>query len=72
MESLIDKIKQDLEELALEHLGAAKNEHLWALGSDAEAAALHKQNSEEHLAIANMFQRMADQVVLVIEQFGGM
>ena len=36
MESLIDKIKQDLECLALEHFSAANNEHFWALGSDAE------------------------------------
>lgn len=71
MENVVEQIKQDLEGLALEHLSAAKNEQIWALGSEGEDAELHTQNAEMQLAVANMFQRMADNARLLVEQFGG-
>ena len=47
-------------EAAEEHRGAASNEHLWALGSDGEAAMLHAQNSVEHVKFAEILTDMAN------------
>lgn len=43
-----------------EHRGAAQNEHLWALGSEGEAAILHAQNSVEHVKFADILTDMAN------------
>jgi hypothetical protein len=45
---------------AEEHRGAAQNEHLWALGSEGEAAMLHAQNSVEHVKFADILTDMAN------------
>jgi hypothetical protein len=47
-------------EAAEEHRGAAQNEHLWALGSEGEAAILHAQNSVEHVQFADILTDMAN------------
>jgi hypothetical protein len=47
-------------EAAEEHRGTARNEHLWALGSEGEAAMLHAQNSVEHVGFADMLTQMAN------------
>ena len=47
-------------EAAKEHRSAAQNEHLWALGSEGEASALHAQNSVEHVRFANILTDMAN------------
>jgi hypothetical protein len=47
-------------EAAEEHRGAAQNEHLWALGSEGEAAILHAQNSVEHVRFADILTDMAN------------
>lgn len=47
-------------EAAEEHRGAAQNEHLWALGSEGEAAILHAQNSVEHVKFADILTDMAN------------
>ena len=47
-------------EAAEEHRGAASNEHIWALGSEGEAAMLHAQNSVEHVEFADMLTQMAN------------
>ena len=47
-------------EAAEEHRGAASNEHLWALGSEGEAAMLHAQNSVEHVKFAEILTDMAN------------
>lgn len=47
-------------EAAEEHRGAAQNEHLWALGSEGEAAILHAQNSVEHVKFAEILTDMAN------------
>jgi hypothetical protein len=47
-------------EAAEGHRGAASNEHLWALGSEGEAAMLHAQNSVEHVEFANILTEMAN------------
>ena len=44
-----------LEELIEEHRVAASNERLWAKGApDAESAAMHEENAEEHFEFAEM------------------
>ena len=47
-------------EAAEQHRGAASNEHIWALGSEGEAAMLHAQNSVEHVEFANILTEMAN------------
>ena len=47
-------------EAAEEHRGAAQNEHLWALGSEGEAAILHAQNSVEHVKFSDILTDMAN------------
>ena len=50
-------------EAAEEHYGAASNEHLWALGSDNdEAAMLHEMNADENRAFAMMLEDMAKKI----------
>lgn len=46
---------------AEEHLVAASNEHLWALGAPScEAAAMHEDNADENRAFAMMLREMAE------------
>lgn len=46
-----------------DHLIAASNERIWALGSDNdEAAAMHEQNAEEHRNFAEMLCEFADKI----------
>lgn len=53
-------LKQLYLNAAEEHLVAASNERLWALGSDThEAAALHEANVNEHVAFAEILKSMA-------------
>ena len=50
-------------EAAEEHYGAASNEHLWALGSDDdEAAMLHEMNADENRAFAMILEDMAKKI----------
>lgn len=50
-------------EAAEQHYGAASNEHLWALGSDNdEAAMLHEMNADENRAFAMMLEDMANKI----------
>ena len=50
-------------EAAEEHLVAASNEHLWALGAPTgEASMLHEMNADEHRAFAMILQSMADKI----------
>jgi hypothetical protein len=46
-------------EAAEQHRGAASNEHIWALGSEGEAAMLHAQNSVEHAEFAELLTSWA-------------
>jgi hypothetical protein len=48
---------------AKEHYGAARNEHLWALGSDTnEEAAQHECYADENRAFAMMLEDMANNI----------
>lgn len=47
-------------EAAEDHLIAASNEHLWALGSEGAVAILHAQNSVEHVRFADILTNMAN------------
>ena len=50
-------------EAAEEHLGAASNEHLWALGAPTdEASMLHEMNADEHRAFAMILETMANNI----------
>ena len=50
-------------EAAEDHLVAASNEHLWALGAPScEAAAMHEDNADENRAFAMMLREMADEI----------
>ena len=56
-------LKQLYLEAAEEHYGAASNEHLWALGSDNdEAAMLHEMNADENRAFAMILEDMAKKI----------
>lgn len=64
---MTENMKIWLKELYLkaaeEHYGAASNEHLWALGSDNdEAAMLHEMNADENRAFAMMLEGMAKKI----------
>lgn len=45
-----------------EALGAASNEHLWALGSDGESAEQHEANSAEQYEYASILNRLSDDI----------
>jgi hypothetical protein len=50
-------------EAADDHLVAASNEHIWALGSDdGEMAAMHEYNAEEHRDFAKMLCEFANKI----------
>ena len=50
-------------EAAEEHYGAASNEHLFAIGSDTdEAAMLHEMNADENRTFAMMLEDMAKKI----------
>lgn len=50
-------------EAAEQHYGAARNEHLWALGSDtSEEAAQHEYYADENRAFAMMLEDMAKKI----------
>ena len=69
-ESLMNQMELDFENLAKEHEEAASNERLWAKGSDdAETAAMHEENAEEHLLLARMYRRMKDDTLAFIETY---
>lgn len=64
---MTENMKIWLKELYLDaaeaHLGAASNEHLWALGSDTdEQAMLHEMNADENRAFAIMLESMANKI----------
>lgn len=51
-------------EAAEEHLGAASNEHLWALGAPTgEASILHEMNADEHREFADVLKSMANEII---------
>jgi hypothetical protein len=65
-------IEQELRALAEEHDGAADNEYIWALGApDAEGTAMHTDNMAEHRRLAMMYRAMAENVINLLEEFGG-
>ena len=50
-------------EAAEDHLIAASNEHLWALGSNSnETAVMHEKNAEEHREFAMMLKDLANNI----------
>jgi hypothetical protein len=52
---------QDFETLEDEHRVAAKNEHIWSLGStDPEDAHMHGENSEVHEALAEFYKKIKE------------
>ena len=68
---IINQFEQDFEALADEHDVAAKNEHLWALGSpDGDTAAMHEENAEAHREIAELYRRMARKAFEIITKYG--
>lgn len=68
---IIDQIEQDFEALADEHDIAARNEHLWALGSkDSDTAAMHEENAEAHREIAELYRRMSRKALELITKYG--
>lgn len=67
MKALTENMKIWLKKLYLdaaeEHLGAASNEHLWAIGAPTgEAATLHEMNAEEHREFAEILKSMASKI----------
>lgn len=64
---MTENMKLWLKELYLEEARdrriVASNEHLWALGSDTnEAAMLHEMNADENRAFAMMLEEMANEI----------
>lgn len=50
-------------EAAEDHLIAASNERLWALGSDSnEMVVMHEKNAEEHRNFADMLKDFANNI----------
>ncbi len=69
---IMNQLEQDFKALADEHEVAAKNEHLWALGSnDSDTSAMHEENAEAHRELAELYRRMSAKALTLIEQFGG-
>ncbi len=69
---ILNQLEQDFEALADEHEQTARNEHLWALGApDGDTSAMHEENAEAHRELAEMYRRMSQKTLTLIEQFGG-
>ena len=64
------QMEQDFLNLSTEHEEAAKNEHIWALGSgDPDFASQHEQYAEEHRALAEAYRRMSEHVPKFLESY---
>lgn len=71
MENLVEILRTDLETLADEREVAASNEHLWALGaSDPDTAAMHETNADTCRQAAELYRRIAGDVLAVFKQYG--
>ena len=70
MENILIQVVQDLTAIAEEHEGTADNELLWALGApNAESTKMHTENAWEHRKLAEMYRRMAEKSLTIIETF---
>lgn len=58
---MFEQFVLDFETLEEEHRTAAKNEHIWSLGStDPEEAHMHGENSELHEALADFYKKIKE------------
>ena len=56
-----EQFVQDFEALEDEHRVAAKNEHIWSLGStDPDDSHMHGENSEVHEALAEFYRKIKE------------
>lgn len=61
MENYLAQITIDFGVLADEHEGAAKNEHIWALGApSADYAEMHEENEATHRQLAEWFRAISN------------
>lgn len=68
MEDFILMLKSEFANLVEEHLDAASNEHLWALGSDdPESAAQHEAYAEHNRELAEFYSKLAKNTPLITE-----
>lgn len=70
---MFEQFVLDFETLEEEHRTAAKNEHIWSLGStDPEEAHMHGENSELHEALADFYKKIKEnptKFMILMEDF---
>lgn len=61
MENYLEQITISFGVLADEHEGAAKNEHIWALGAPSvDYAEMHEENEATHRQLAEWFRDISN------------
>ena len=70
MNTRMDIMERDFEELAKQHDGMADNELLWSLGApDAETTKMHADNMEMHRMMARMYRMMKEDTISLVETY---
>ena len=70
IESIYLQMEQDFDALVQEHIAAANNEYLWALGSlNEEDTKMHEANVEHHKLLARMYLKMKEDILAFIETY---
>lgn len=58
---MFEQFVLDFENLEDEHRAAAKNEHIWSLGSkDPDDSHMHGENAEIHEALADLYRKIKE------------
>lgn len=72
MEAFINQLTLDFEALEDEHRIAARNEHLWALGSaDSDTVQMHSENEELHKELAEFFCQLKENPKWLLDKLNG-
>lgn len=72
MENIIKLVRQDMLNLADEHMRIADSEQGYATNTSyPHRAKLHEQSAEEHSALATIYKALADGALTIVKQFGG-
>jgi hypothetical protein len=70
---MFEQFVLDFETLEDEHRVAAKNEHIWSLGStDPDESHMHGENSELHEALAEFYRKIKENPIkfmMLMEDF---
>lgn len=70
MENILEVLRDLFAEQAEEHRIAASNERIWAKGApNAETAAMHEDNVDLNMQLADIYENMAKDVLNIVEKY---